>query len=44
MMLMFNFVVSMLLSAVKFTDNPNNNAVAAMAKEGFGTVAAMAVF
>ena len=27
MMLMFNFVVSMLLSAVKFTDNPNNNAV-----------------
>ncbi len=28
MMLMFNFVVSMLLSAVKFTDNPNNNAVA----------------
>ena len=31
MMLVFNFAVSMLLSAVKFTDNPNNNAVAAMA-------------
>lgn len=44
MMLVFNFAVSMLLSAVKFTDNPNNNAVAALAKEGFGTVAAMAVF
>ena len=44
MMLVFNFLAAMLLNAVKFTDNPNNSAVTALAKEGFGMVAAMAVF
>ena len=43
-MLMFNFAVGMLLGAVKLADNPNNNAVAALADESFGTVTAMAVY
>lgn len=44
LMLLFNFFVGLILNAARFADNPNNTAVAALAKEGFGTVAAMAVF
>lgn len=44
LMLLFNFFVGLCLSAAKLADNPNNTAVAALAREDYGTVAAMAVF